>query len=156
MTLVRRWAGLNQRCGSAPVGECRGGSVVHFGVGAAGLTWGIALYDRQVVQLEGCIASAAGKPNYVVLSVVDKLGALLNVDVVCADIEHYPNVAFILRRRGKMKNASQKYSCLIPCLIPIIKDWDWSLLSWVCENIYTSEWINCVLWTMWHLTGMNY
>lgn len=60
-------------------------------------TWGIAFNDRQVVQLEGCIASAAGEPNYVVLPIVDKLGALLDVDVVSANIKHYSNVALVLR-----------------------------------------------------------
>lgn len=68
----------------------------------AGPTWGITLYDRQVVQLEGRIATTAGEPNYVVLPVVDKLGALLDVDIVSADIKHYSNVAFVLRRRRGM------------------------------------------------------
>lgn len=50
--------------------------------------------------MEGRVASAAGEPNYVVLPVIDKLGALLNVDVVSAHIKHYSNVAFVLRGRG--------------------------------------------------------
>lgn len=72
-------------------------------VGGAGPTWGITLYDGQVVQLEGRIASAAGEPNYVVLPVVDELGALFDVDVVSADIKHYSNVAFVLKGRNNNK-----------------------------------------------------
>lgn len=72
-------------------------------MGGAGPTWGITLYDWQVVQLEGRIATTAGEPNYVVLPIVDKLGALLDVDIVSADIKHYSNVAFVLRRRRGMK-----------------------------------------------------
>lgn len=34
-----------------------------------------------------------------VLPVVDKLGALLDVDVVGADVEHHPDVAFVLSGR---------------------------------------------------------
>lgn len=49
--------------------------------------------------MEGRIASAAGEPNYVVLPIVDKLGALLDVDVISANMKHYSNVAFVLRRR---------------------------------------------------------
>lgn len=48
--------------------------------------------------MEGCIASATGEPNYVVLSIVDKLGALLDVDVIGANIKHYSNVALVLRK----------------------------------------------------------
>lgn len=51
--------------------------------------------------MEGRIASAAGEPNYVVLPIVDKLGALLDVDVISANIKHYSNVAFVLRRRRR-------------------------------------------------------
>lgn len=69
-------------------------------VGGAGPTWRVTLYDGQVVQLEGRIASAAGEPNYVVLPVIDELGALLNVDVISAHIKDYSNVAFVLRGRG--------------------------------------------------------
>lgn len=81
-------------------GGAMSGQWFRFCTGGAGPTWGIALNDRQVVQLEGCIASAAGEPYYMVLPVVDKLGALLDVDVVRAHIEHYSNVAFVLRRGG--------------------------------------------------------
>lgn len=34
-----------------------------------------------------------------VLPVVDELGALLNVDVVRAHVEHHPDVALVLRRK---------------------------------------------------------
>lgn len=68
----------------------------------AGPTWGVPLYDRQVVQLEGCIPTASGEPNYVVLPIIDKLGALLDVDIVCANIEHHSNVTLVLWRRQTM------------------------------------------------------
>lgn len=48
--------------------------------------------------MEGCIASATGEPNYVVLPIVDELGALLDVDVISANIKHYSNVALVLRK----------------------------------------------------------
>lgn len=63
----------------------------------AGPTWGIALDDGQVVQLERGVAAAAGKADDVVFPVVDELGALLNVDVVSAHVENYPDVALVLR-----------------------------------------------------------
>ena len=66
--------------------------------------------------MEGRIASAAGEPNYVVLSIVDKLGALLDVDVVGADIKHYSNVAFVLRRRrrcSRLKKGKSKDVCYL-------------------------------------------
>lgn len=57
------------------------------------------LYDGEVIQPKGCVAAAAGEPDDVVLPVVDKLGALLDVDVIGAHVEDDPNVAFVLRAR---------------------------------------------------------
>lgn len=57
------------------------------------------LYDGEVVQPEGGVAPAAGEPDDVVLPVIDKLGALLNVDVIGAHVEDHPDVAFVLRGR---------------------------------------------------------
>ena len=54
--------------------------------------------------MKGCIASAASESNYVILSIVDKLGALLDVDIISADIKHYSNVAFVLRRRDTKRD----------------------------------------------------
>lgn len=84
-------------------GQCCGWQVGWAYVGGAGPTWGIPLYDRQVVQLERGVAAAAGEADNVVLPVVDELGALFDVDVVGADIKHDSDVAFVLRR--KMKGA---------------------------------------------------
>jgi len=39
----------------------------------------------------------------VVLPIVDKLGALLDVDIISANIKHHPNVAFVLGRRNMTK-----------------------------------------------------
>lgn len=62
------------------------------------LTWGVALDDGQVVQLQRGVAAAAGEAHDVVLPVVDELGALLDVDVVRAHVEHHTDVALVLRK----------------------------------------------------------
>lgn len=74
--------------------QCSAGAV-----GGAGPTWGETLYDLQVIQLEGCIATTAGETNYVVSPVVDKPGALFYVDIISSNIKHHSNVAIILKRR---------------------------------------------------------
>lgn len=50
--------------------------------------------------MERGVAATAGEADDVVLSVIDELGALLNVDVVSADVEHHPDVALVLEEEG--------------------------------------------------------
>lgn len=55
------------------------------------------LYDGEVIQPKGGVAPAAGEPDDVVLPVIDKLGALLDVDVIGAHVEDDSDVAFVLQ-----------------------------------------------------------
>lgn len=101
---------LNLNWGSAP-GRAGGRGLE----GGNGPTWGIALDDGQVVQLECSVAATAGETDDVVLSVIDELGAFLNVDVVSTNVEHHPNVALVLvneewsiRKRRLKKEADEE------------------------------------------------
>lgn len=67
--------------------------------------------------MEGCVAPAAGEPDDVVLPVVDKLGALLDVDVIGADVEDHPNVAFVLGEEHINRSHLTAGLCWSPLLL---------------------------------------
>ena len=92
-------------------------------------TGGVAFDDGQVVQLKGGVASAAGEADDVVLPVVDKLGALLDVDVVRANVEHYPYVAFVLEEQHTtaLLHASV---CVCVCVCACV-----CVSAWVMNNV---------------------